>query len=218
MVTLAIVAIVFGITIRSIGRSVDRNMKKASVRLSSTIRYLYNKSAMEGLYIRLVFDLEEHSYWVEASSDPVTVSRDGDETALGKDKAAARKKEEEEKKKQEEQGGEGEAAAAAEEGGAEGGEPNKIQPPKPSFSQVDEFLLKATSLPDGILFKDICVEHRQAPVSGGQESIYFFPNGYVEKAVINLRDADDEINFSLATHPVSGQVDIEGRYRGLGEE
>ena len=67
-------------------------MKKTSNKLASTIRYLYNKAAMEKLYIRLVLDLEEQSYWVEATSDPFVITR---EDAA---KAAPKKEEKKEKK------------------------------------------------------------------------------------------------------------------------
>jgi hypothetical protein len=62
------------------------------------------------------------------------------------------------------------------------------------------------------------VEHKEGEVDGGKEFIYFFPNGYVESAVINLKDEDDEINYSLKTFPVSGRVSIENFYRNLSSE
>ena len=113
--------------------------------------------------------------------------------------------------------GEGEEAASPEEE-----EPvfedgvHKIKAPEPNFGAVDSHLLRPTKLPDTVFFKDLHVEHRQYPVEGGKEFIYFFPNGYVERAIINLRDEEDEVNYSLATNPISGRVSIEPEYRSLG--
>ena len=192
IVAMALVGLIMGLTIGGMGRLLEWDMKKASNRLVSTMRYLYNKSATEGMFIRLVLDLDEHVYWVEATMDPFVVSR-----------------------------GEGGLGATEEETetktlkGAweEEGEVQKLKPPKAKFGQVDSFLLKPTKLPSSVFFKDVYVEHRPNPAEAGKVSIFFFPNGYVEEAVINLRDEDDEVHYSLTTNPISGRVQIESRYK-----
>lgn len=215
VVSLAVIGLIMGVVAGQMGDVFDRDLKKASTQLSSTIRYLYNKSATEGIYIRLVLDIDERSYWVEATSDPVSVSR-GEE----KGKKAAAKDE----KKDEAKTAGSDAAKdttgtgdEASEGVLKPGEIEKLKPKEATFSPVDEFLLKPTRLPDGAYFKDIQVEHKQSPVEGGKESVYFFPNGYVERAIINLRDEDDEVHYSLETNPISGRVSIEDKYRRMGE-
>jgi len=212
MITLAIVGIMMGLVVGTMSRSKDRNMKKSTALLASTIRYLYNKSAMEGLYIRLVIDLDKQSYWVEATADPFVISREEDTST------AALKAQKEKQAAKEKAAGktEGEPQPPAEEKPKEG-EPKKMKPPEPKFSPVDSYLLRPTKLPDRILFKDLQVEHKNSPVENGQESIYFFPNGYVEHAIINFHDDADEINYSLETKPMSGGVSIEDRYRSLSE-
>ena len=195
IVAMALVGLIMGLTIGGMGRLLEWDMKKASNRLVSTMRYLYNKSATEGMFIRLVLDLDEHVYWVEATMDPFVVSRG--EGGLG---AAEESKEETETK----------TLKGAWE---EEGEVQKLKPRKAKFGQVDSFLLKPTKLPSSVFFKDVYVEHRPAPVEAGKVSIFFFPNGYVEEAVINLRDEDDEVHYSLTTNPISGRVQIESRYK-----
>lgn len=227
MVVIAIVGIISGLVVGGLGRSVDRNMKKTAAKLSSTIKYLYNKSAMEGLYARLVFDIEERSYWVEATTDPFVVSMEADELAAAKrsekskteDKNKQKKKESEKKPEEQDEGADKENAAVldAESKDAEDGGVKQIEPREAKFGQVDSFLLKPSKLPESIFIKDIQVEHRSMPVDSGKESIYFFPNGYVEKAVINLKDDKDELNYSLETNPLSGTVRIEDHYVKIGE-
>lgn len=219
MVVISIVGLIMGLAIGRVGRSVDREMKKTTARLASTIRYLYNKSAMEGLYIRLVFDVGERTYWVEATSDPVAVTREED---LEKKKKTSKNKDDEEKEKEKEKKA-GNAESEPKEKKDDKSEKPKseeierIKAPKPKFGQVDQFLLKPIKLPDSILIKDLQVEHRKTPVEAGTESIYFFPNGHVENAVINFRDEKDEINYSIKTYSVSGRVNIEDSYRKLRE-
>ncbi len=202
VVAIAIVGLIVGVVVSRMDQYLELDMRKTSNKLSSTIRYLYNKAATDGLYIRLILDLEERTYWVEATTDPTRLSEDME---LGGPAEAQ----------------EGEAAAAegeefAEKGEElEEGEKPKIKYPKPSFGQIDSFLLKPTKLPDSVFFKDVFVEHRPAGVDGGKVAIYFFPNGYVEHAIINLRNEDDDYHYSIETSPVSGKVRVENEYRTM---
>ena len=207
VVALALIGLLMGVAVGQMDRVFELEMKKTSNKLASTIRYLYNKAAMEKLYIRLVFDFEEQSYWVEATADPVVVVREDASTFAPKEGEKSGEGEEEPAES---------AEASAEEAPTEEGGVQKLKAPEPKFGAVDSFLLRPTKLPDSVFFKDLYVEHRQGAVEGGKESIYFFPNGYVEKAVINLRDEEDEVHYSLATNPINGRVSIEPEYRSLG--
>ena len=81
--------------------------------------------------------------------------------------------------------------------------------------QVESHLLQPVRLPESVFFKDIMTEHQPIPQEGGQVTLNFFPNGYVERAVINLRNEDDDVYYSLETIPMAGQVSIENEYRTL---
>lgn len=185
IVAVAIVGLMMTVVVSQMDKALDLDMKRTANRLGSTMRYLYNKAATEGLYIRLVFNIDERTYWVEATTDPTKISSEVD-TGGG---------EEEEKK----------------EGGGE--EKPKLTYPKPKFGKVDSFLLKASKLPDRVYIKDIFVEHRPGGVQSGIVGIYFFPNGYVEHAIINLRNEDDDYFYSIETNPVSGAVSINAEYK-----
>jgi len=213
VVSIAVISLILGVAISRMDTMLEWDMKKASGKLASTIRYLYNKATVEGLYIKLVLDFEEQVYWVEATSDPFVLSTGEEEAASKKGGFFDRKQEGAEG---EEAAGEGAAAAETMEEGSE--EDYAIKPKEPTFSKVDSYLLKPTKLPGSVFFKDVYVEHGKGAIDGGKAEIYFFPNGMVEHAVINLRDDDDETNYSLETNPISGRVNIEARYRTLEEE
>lgn len=188
IVAIAIVGLVMGVVVSQMGSYLDLDMKKSSNRLGTTIRYLYNKAATEGLYIRLIFNVDERTYWVEATTDPTKISADMQATG--------------------EQGEDQKEGEAAEEGGLP-----KLKYPKPRFGKVDSFLLKATKLPDRVFIKDVFVEHRPTGVEDGLVAIYFFPNGYVEHAIINLRNEDNDYFYSIETNPISGAVSIRNEYK-----
>ena len=220
VVSLAVVGLILGVTISRMDTVMAWDLKRSSTKLASTIRYLYNKAATEGLYIRLVLDLDEQTYWVESTTDPVLLESGDGAREKANDKAQKKAKEKEAAAKAGEEAKKGEAATGKEEkaGAKPPGAPETIKEREPVFSPVESYLLKPTKLPDTVFFKDLQVEHRQFPVEGGKESIYFFPNGFVEHAVINLRDEKDETHYSLETNPVSGRVSIEDRYRTIGGE
>lgn len=204
VVSIAVVSLILGVVISRMDTMLEWDMKKASNKLASTMRYLYNKAASEGLYIRLVLDIDENVYWVEATTDPFVIST-GEEMEA---KASAQEGEASE-----------EAAGGAEmEGFEEEGESYALKPREPVFTPVESHLLKPTKLPGSVFFKDVYVEHQRMGVDAGKASIYFFPNGYVEQAVINLRNDDDDVHYSLETNPISGRVDIEDRYRTMEEQ
>jgi len=199
VVTIAVLGLVLGVAVSRMDTMLEWDMKRASNKLASTMRYLYNKAASEGLYIRLVLDIEESVYWVEATTDPFMLSTGDEDTGSLKGGSKETK--------------EGEEGEGAEDETMDDGEPYAIKPAKPVFNPVDSYLLKPTKLPDSVHFKDVYVEHDRSSIDSGKAEVYFFPNGMVEHAVINLRDEGDEINYSLETNPISGRVNIEARYR-----
>jgi prepilin-type N-terminal cleavage/methylation domain-containing protein len=211
IVAITIVALLMGVVVSRIDDLLDLEMKKTSRKLSSTIRYLYNKSATEGIYMRLVFDFEGQSYWVEATSEPFLLEASEAE----KTKKEKEEKAETEKKKEAEKE---EGAPSKEQEGTEASSAPripKLEIKKPVFTQTESYLLRPTKLPNNVFFKDVMTEHHPIPIDSGEASIYFFPNGYVEHAIINLRDEDDEVFYSLETNPITGAVKIENEYRSL---
>lgn len=176
LVTLAVVGLIMGLAINQVGKMTGKNMKAQARRFASTIRFLYNKSIADGAVLRLVFDFDENKYWVEKSSDRLTLTR------------------EEKKKEGEEEGEE-----------------------KSSFSITESYVLKPVKLPRGVYLKDIYAEHQSGAVGEGKAYLYFFPQGYVERSVINLRDKNDELHYSLEINPISGNAKIDKEYKELEE-
>ena len=213
IVAIAIVALIMGVVISRMDQYLELDMKKTSNRVASMVRYLYNKSVTEGVYLRLVFDLNEQTYWVEATRDPLLLSM--------RETASAKKKGEEEKKgketrgkeKNEKEGAKPEAPKAQNPATAAASRLPKLEIKQPTFTQVESSLLKPTRLPETVFFKDIMTEHQPVPAEAGQATLNFFPNGYVEHAIINLRDEKDEVHYSLETNPITGQVKIENEYK-----
>lgn len=188
LIVLLIVGSIFGLAVNQFRKMTSRNMKASARKLASTIRYLYNKAASEGVTLRLVFNIGESSYKVEATSEQFTLSKEEKEVFS---KSKPSKKEE-----------------AKEKEGA-------LKPHEAQFSAEESTLLKPVKLPPGVFFKDVHAEHQAGPATDGEATLYFFPQGYAERGVINLRDNDDELHFSLEVNPLTGSVKIREEYKEL---
>lgn len=198
MVTLAIVGLILGITISQVGGTFDSHARQATDELAATIRYLYNKAASENLTMRIVFDLEKQSYVVESTTDLFQLESDEErEERLKKEKEATSSLSKPDKKSTEEKA------------------PAAVQKAEAKFGAADSHLLKPTLLPGGVFFKDIYTEHDNGPVAKGSASIYIFPSGYVERAVINLRDEGDSEKRALVINPMTGDSRVYEEYREL---
>lgn len=214
MVAIAIVGLVVGVVATQSNNWFDLNIKKATNRISNTVRYLRDKASTENLYIRLVFDFEKNNYWVEATTERFLLT--------SKEVLEAEEKEKEEEAKEAETEVKTETVTKENEEGEEeevDAEVSYVQKYRtPEFGAVDDFLLKPVSLPDGVFLKDIYTGRSEGPITGGQAFIYFFPNGYIEPAIINLMDEDDEVNFSIKIDPIIGATDLLGEYRAMEQQ
>jgi len=197
LVALAILGLMLGLVTTQMGDFFSANMKSATGKLSSTIRYLHDKASTQSLYIRLTFDFEKNGYWVEATTERFL---------LLSPEEIEKEKEEIEKEKEEKE-------TPPEEGAVE--YTRKYR--NPEFGAVDEFLLRPVTFPNGVFLKDIYTSHDKGPVDAGKAFIHFFPNGTIEPAVINLRDEEDEVHFSIQINPIVGSTIILQEYTKLEE-
>ncbi len=88
----------------------------------------------------------------------------------------------------------------------------------PSGFDMDNEVSKegATPLPDGLFFKSVEIAAQKKEYSSGRIFIHFFPEGRVEEAVIHLTDGQ-QLNWSLAIHPLTGRVDIINKEKKLND-
>ena len=204
LVTITILALAMGVVVSQMGKTLDWELKSASRKLSSTIGYLYNYSVSENKTLRLVINFEEQSYWVESTPDPFALIPESEASE------ELREEKESSKEKPKEKTGDEEKVEEGEEEAAEAVE--TIQEQKAVFGMTETFLVKKSGLPSGVFFKDVFAEHQIDKLSAGTTYIYFFPRGYVERAVITLRNKEDEKHYSLIINSLSGRVRVEPEY------
>ncbi len=86
---------------------------------------------------------------------------------------------------------------------------------KNQFEETELPFVRRTKLPGGLTIADINVTPR-GKVTQGKAMIHFFPGGYMERAVIHLKD-DSSNEVTLITRPLTGKVKIFKGYIDVAE-
>src|SRR5262249_10497542 len=87
----------------------------------------------------------------------------------------------------------------------------KLGQPKAVFKSFKDTTLKPVELKKGVRIHDVYTPHQRDPYTEGRAYLYFFPQGFGERAVIHLSDGKDSF-YSLIVHPLTGRVQIQGGY------
>lgn len=185
MVVIAIMATTMGLTIGFLGGGFDRDAKKETAHLAATIRFAYHAAISGHVPTRIVFDLNENQYWVEVGSGNETLP------ATSKDQKKEEPPPDQEK-------------ALSPEGAAP-------QAP-PAFVAADEDIVRRVTLPKAVKFRDVQTAHDDAPVTTGKATLYFFPTGFTEEAVIHFSNEEATSNYSVIVSPLTGTSRIEKDY------
>lgn len=167
VVVMAIIAIMF--VVGAVGISAIRGADvdaSASV-IAGAMTYVSSLAVHENKTFRLVLDMDQKGYWVEAvDTDDPCARFLPDEVDVGlEDKSAETPEDIDEE----------DAAPAA------------------SFSQQAGDLLKGRLEP-GTNVAAILTSHHDQPQEGGRSAIYFYPNGQAERALVWIGAASAEAN------------------------
>lgn len=186
LVVLAIVVMIIGLALSSIGDTGTTKLRVQSNRLAAALRHTYSRSVAHGLYMRMVFDLDANAYWVEASDQPIflpAVKRNE-----GDDPDAPTKEEEEQ--------------AKIDERRSKNDTPH-FRLPRAKF-QTDGVIPKVT-LERGVELHGVLTSGQEEEFFNGKAYVHFFPNGWVEPAIIHISDGEEAF-FTLVVDPLTGKV------------
>lgn len=202
LIVIGLMAMLMGLAVGFLGNSFNSQAKKQSRHLISIIKYAYNQANVSGHVYRLVFDMDEQTYWLEEGPDKVVVS------AKDADKDESKKKSKKETDNPDKENNDEEKGGASE-------ETDEADEPKTaanSFMPVDSDVVKKVNLGDVVYLRDIFVTHQTGIAEEGQSYLYFFPTGITEFAVIHLSNEEHNYSYTLIVNPVSGVVKVENDY------
>ena len=194
MIVMVIIALIMGGIIFGSGQVASARLRASSSLITGAIKAGYTRSSAVSKSVRLVFDFETNTMWLEEADRPMVVQSKDITGTGGADPATV-----------------AEQAAVAEGDRIVKGP----APPRPQFRPVPAADLTAREpggkrpLPRGITFREVQTFHDDLPRTEGRAYLYFWSGGQTERAEIQVRvgkDEDDSQTLTLLVSPLTGKV------------
>jgi general secretion pathway protein H len=212
-IAIIIVAMLFSAAVMGIGSITGAKAKGSAGELAGLIRSLYDSAALRGKTCRLVFEIPDPKsedptrYHAECAEGAVTTSRDRD-TAL-RDENSERERNArasggagangETRRNYLVSGGDAPTATELMEG-----EKQRVENAA-RFSSYTSEEVPSRELP-GDVKVSVWTRHQREPVESGVAYLYFFPQGYTEKAHVYVKQGDNV--WTLDVSPLTGKVQV----------
>jgi general secretion pathway protein H len=209
-VALAVAGVLFGTVVLSVGSLTGARAKEATTELAGTVRSLYDTAALTGKTCRLVFELPAEKdddgavkYRAECGAAGLTTAKNRDE--------ALREAEREQKDKDKQKGSRSEErfksfsaddAPSVQELMAR--EKQRVDDAAKYSSYTSEEVPER-ALPSSVRLS-VWTRHQQRAVSSGVAYLYFFPQGYTERAQVAVRQGKNV--WTLLVSPLTGKVSV----------
>ena len=190
ILVITIIAVVVTGATFGLGAITRTRLRSSAFKVTSAARFAYNRSLTRGTTTRLRFDFEKNTMAVEETDTPVTLAT---EAQLESDA--------------------GEAVDPWDLARARLEKPLSHVRPKSPFrpirNQSGKVLKRYTAQPVGndISIHALITPHETDKRIDGEGSVYFFPGGLTEHAVIQLSDSSDTV-YSVEIHPLTGNARI----------
>ena len=174
VVVLAIMAGVIAATTSVVGRLSNAKLRSEAMRVSGALRMVYGRAAINGMRYQVTFDVDANAYSVECSEENVVVDPEASE------RRSSRFEDDRE------------------------ADPFGLGAGSASLQDCSEPLLERRNLQRGVEVDRVLTIHDRDPVDVGEATIAFFPNGFVERSLIWLKQG--EAYLTLSIEPMSGRV------------
>lgn len=211
IIALLIAAVLFGAVVSGVGALTGTKAKASASELAGIIRSLYDTAALTGKTCRLVFELppakseDPVRYHAECAESGVTTSRDR-EAALREENKA----QDDEKRQGSSSKNERRNFTSRDSGGAPSmqdlmeQEQGRVEQTARFSSYTAEELAPRELA--GAVSLSVWTRHQRTAVDQGVAYLYFFPQGYTEKAQVYVKQGDNV--WTLVVSPLTGKVTI----------
>jgi prepilin-type N-terminal cleavage/methylation domain-containing protein len=189
LVIAIIAAVVTGATF-GLGAITRARLRSSAFKVTSAARFAYSRSLTQGTTTRILFDFEKNTMAIEETDTPVTLATD-DQLEADPGQAVDP----------------WDLARARLEKPLDAVRPNS--PFHPITNQRGKVLKRYTAQPvgDGISIQALITPHETDKRTDGEGSLYFFPGGLTEHAVVQLSDSSETV-YSVEIHPLTGNARI----------
>jgi general secretion pathway protein H len=222
MVAMAVAALLFAALIFGLGALTGARARSAMGELGGAARSLYDTAALSGNTCRLVLilprdDSAEFAYRAECANGPVTSSMDRDQEIRDATKAAV------EAYKKSSRGGTRPATAAPDPRVAPSGSYSYGSTGSSGSSLLDLLDSEKARVEKAAAFSafstpeiqprkmtgvrvSVWTSHQRAKIDTGLAYLYFFPQGYTERAQVTVRQGKNV--WTLLVSPITGKTSI----------
>jgi general secretion pathway protein H len=209
VVALGIVVVLFAAVVYGLGALTGAKAKEASAELAGTIRALYDTAALSGKTCRLVFDLPAKGaedgvvrYHAECAKGSITAAADrADEQRAAEKQAREQQRRDEAKDRFRSLSGDDSGPNLQE---LMAREKNRVEEAA-KFSNFTSEDVPERSLPGGVEV-EVWTAKLKAPTKSGVAYLYFFPQGFTERAQIYVKQGKS--TWTLAVSPLTGKTVI----------
>ena len=190
ILVVAIIAVVVTGATFGLGAVTRTRLRSGSFKVMSAARFAYSRAITQGTTTRLLFDLEKNTMAVEETDTPVSLATD-----------------------EQLEGEAGDAVDPWDLARSRLEEPFDPPAPRSPFQPITNssgtVLKRYTAQPvgDGVSVHALITPHEREKRTDGKGSVYFFPGGVAEQAVIQLSDSSDTV-YSIEIHPLTGNARI----------
>lgn len=188
-IALVVLVLAFSLALPGLEAVTGARMRSAAGHLSSSMRALYSEAALSGRTCRIAFNLDDRSYAVECAQGAARISSVKDEIRDGQRYRDLKKEQDEIDRLRD------------------------LAKDNPIQAQLEAkttyFALPGVpkvTLPDGVFFQSIWVQHQAEKVVAGDAFLYFFPQGNTEHALITLKRGDDLL--TVESNSLTGRVQL----------
>ena len=190
ILVIAIIAVVVTGATFGLGAITRTRLRSSAFKVVSAARFAYSRSLTQGTTTRLHFDFEKNTMAIEETDTPVTLATD---EQLEDDPGQAVDP--------------WDLARARLEQPLDPVRPRS--PFQPITNESGKILKRYTAQPvgDAISIYALITPHETDKRTDGEGSVYFFPGGLTENAVIQLSDSSDTV-YSVEIHPLTGNARI----------
>jgi general secretion pathway protein H len=205
IIAMTIAAVLFSGAVVGVGAITGAKAKAAAGELAGVIRALYDSAALSGKTCRLAFQLSDSKeegptkYWAECAAGNVTTARDRDEAQRAEEK---RRKERTSDRQPELARPEGEPTLQ-----------DLLAQEKERVEAVAKYSLYTApeiaprELPSNVKVS-VWTRHQREPSTTGTAFLYFFPQGFTEKAMVFLRQGNNV--WTIQVQPLTGKATVFG--------
>jgi general secretion pathway protein H len=207
-VAMGVIAVMFAMVVYSIGSLTGAKAKQSATQLAGVIRNLYDTAALTGKTCRLVFQMPQEReegtlarYRAECAKGAVTAAAKRDDE-LSQDNVKQRDRDRESEAQRRFRRLDDEAAATNENLAVQ--EKKRVE----DAAKFDRFAsdeVNEVQLPSGVSL-EVWTQKQRAPVKNGLAYLYFFPQGFTEKAQVVVRQGSNA--WTLTVSSLTGKTVI----------